>query len=528
MGAGYPSRSQQVAAWLGLLGAVLVAVGLVVRLAYRTLVTSSVVLLIVGLVLLLIALLVNFARLRGWLGSRSTRYGFAATLMILVVLGIAVMVEVLSTKHTKRFDVTKTARYTLAPQTQQVVRNLKQTVEVIAFYEEAQGGRLEMQNLLDRYAYLSEKFSFRFVDPDRSPREAEKFGIKSYGTVVLKAGKKEEKLVAPREQDLTNGLIKVLREKNKTAYLLKGHGEKSSDNSAQDGYSQIAATIRGSNYDLKDLVLLTAEKVPDDATTVIIAGPRRELHEKELERLTAFIAKGGNALFLLDPDTPPGYAKLLDKYGVVLGNDIVLDKLSRLFGVDEVVPTVSSYEKHPITDRFNVVTFFPLATSVRPKEKPGLGITVQTLAKTSPNSWGETDRAKLDQGEAVFDQGKDIAGPVSVAVVATVDVNQGQASPSPTAQPEPKQARLVVFGDSDFASNNAVKLQGNSDLFMNTLSWLAQDEDLIAIRPKDIEGSPVLLSGAEPQAIFWLSVVLLPVIVLGFGVYKQVQRKRRG
>jgi gliding motility-associatede transport system auxiliary component len=201
--------------------------------------------------------------------------------------------------------------------------------------------------------------------------------------------------------------------------------------------------------------------------------------------------------------------KFLAAYGVDLGDDLVIESnpIGRMFGIGPEVPIVQQYEPHPITrDMAGITTLFPLTRSVSSAKAPPRGVNVQPLVKTSPQSWGETDRAALNRGEVRADD-KDIKGP-SVAVVVTKD-----------------KARIVVYGTSNLASNQFLNLQGNRDLFLNTVSWLAEQEDQISIRPKETKSAPVFLTSQQGLLVFLLPVVVLPAVVLAGGVVAAVRRR---
>ncbi|MBW1677216.1 MAG: hypothetical protein JRJ79_11565 [Deltaproteobacteria bacterium] len=243
-------------------------------------------------------------------------------------------------------------------------------------------------------------------------------------------------------------------------------------------------------------------------------------------------------MILIDPETDTGLKGFLKSWGIEVGQDVIVDKLSRLFGADYLTPIVSQYAGyHPITENFNTASFFPLARSIRVAEDVPEYVQNTELAETGPSSWAETDLVMLKKGEASFDRQKDTMGPIPVAVVSTIKHEtkeaegeglgggEYEAEESDDKKDAPRPARIVVFGDSDFAGNAYVNLSGNRDLFMNALSWLAEEEDLIAIRPKKREGQPVVLSYTQGRVIFWASVVLLPGAVLIFGIV--VLRLRR-
>lgn len=487
---------------------------------------------IVGFVCLAAYVVGGFATIRDYFKKRSARHGVNAVILILLVLGILMFVEAISARHSARFDLTAGKRFTLSEQTLKILKNLEEPVRVIAFYQEGSPQAEEARDLLGQYAYNSRKFSFEFVDPDRFPGKARRYNISAYGTLALETEAREEKITGASEQELTNALLRVTRKREKVIYFMTGHDEKSTENYGKEGYSAVKKAIEDQNYDVRDLLLMRAEEVPADASVLVIAGSKKALFPEEISTLEHFIDQGGHLLILIDPETDTGLREFLKPYGIEVGQNVIVDKLSRLFGADYLTPIVSQYAGyHRITENFKTASFFPLARSISVTKDVPEHVQNRELAKTGPNSWAETDLEMLRKGEASFDNEKDTIGPVPVAVVSTlehgtVEARGGEARKgvddkargSDSKKDAPRPARVVVFGDSDFVGNAYVNLSGNRDLFMNALSWLAEEEDLIAIRPKKRESQPVVLSYTQGRVVFWTSVVLLPGAVIVIGI----------
>ncbi|MBI4592838.1 MAG: hypothetical protein HY728_01355, partial [Candidatus Rokubacteria bacterium] len=227
------------------------------------------------------------------------------------------------------------------------------------------------------------------------------------------------------------------------------------------------------------------------------------------------LGRGGKLLVMANPTilTPSqgdSLKRYLAKYGFELGDNLVIEvnPIGRLFGIGPEVPIVQQYESHPITrDMGNVSTLFPLARSVSAAKTLPAGVNVQALARTSADSWGETDRASLQQGQVKLDP-QDAKGPLGVAAVGTKD-----------------KARLVVYGTANIATNQYLNAQGNRDFFLNTVSWLAEQEDQISIRPKDTRQTPVFLTSQQAQLVFLVPVVILPGLVVLGGVVTAIRRR---
>ncbi|MFQ5848752.1 MAG: GldG family protein [Candidatus Methylomirabilales bacterium] len=479
-----------------------------------------------------------FSFVRRLFGHRGTRYGVNTAVALLLFLAIVVVVEAIAIRHNIRVDLTEGRRHTLSSQSIKLLRSLEKDVHAVAFYRTDEPGKAAAQDLLDQYAHFSAKFRSEFVDPDRHPALARRYGITAYGTVVLESGGKEEKVQGADEGKLTNAVVKLLREKRRILYFLAGHGEAELESADRQGLSQAKQALTEVDYEVKPLLLLREKAVPTDAAVLVIAGPQTDPLPTELQALDAYVKRGGKLLVLLDPFTAPKLSTFLKRYGILMGKDVIVDRLSRAFGGDYLLPVITQYEAHPITKDFTVASFLPFARTVDAAEAPLPGVTVQVLGRTSAGSWAETDKAALDRGEARYDEGKDRQGPVPVGAVATIEVTTDDRRPttavakseqSVTGHRSPvtgKKGRIVAYGTSAFIQNNYLNLSGNRDLFLNSVSWLAEEEELIAIRPRQAKFTPLVLTANQGWLAFWTAVILPPLAILGTWVTVFLRRRR--
>ena len=497
--------------WSGYVGLAVLAVAVLLPFARPAWATQRGWVLLAGLLLVGASLLGRVGDLRGAVGGRTLRYGVNTAAMIVLLLGVIGVVEALSYRHNWRWDLTENRRHSLAPQTVQLLKSLGTDVSATAFFRSDQPGKRTAEDLLKQYArFANGRFTWRIVDPDREPGLARRYGVESYGTVVLETKAKSEKVLDAEEEKLTNALVKVTREGKRVVYVVQGHGERELANSEKAGFSEAKAAMEKVNYEVKPLVLARTGKVPADAALAIVPGPRTDPFPPELEALDAYVRAGGKLLVMADPFQSEGLRAYLARYGVDLGQDLVVEEnpIGRLFGIGPEVPIVQEYEAHPITrDMGGVSTLFPLTRSLAAAKSPAKGVTVVALARTSPQSWGETDRAGLERGTARPDA-RDPKGPLAVAMVATLD-----------------KARIVVYGTSNLAANQFLNLQGNRDFFLNTVSWLAEEEEQIAIRPRTANPTPVFMNSQQAQVVFLLPVVILPAIALVAGVASVLRRR---
>jgi len=469
-----------------------------------------------GIVLVVLSSLPWLAGLREKLGARTMSYGLNAAVSIVLVLGVVGFVEALSARHSARLDLTENKRRSLSPQTVSVLRGLKDDVNVVGFFRSDQPGKRVAEDLFKQYAgFAGKKLTWKIVDPDSDPALARRYGIESYGTIVLETKARSEKVLDAEEEKLTNGLVKVTREGKRTVYVVQGHGEHEIGNTDRPGFSEAKGALEKSNYEVKPLVLARATTLPDDAAVVVIPGPRTDFFPPEIDALEGYLSKGGKVLAMVDPPFPAkmqdgAIKRFLARWGIDLGDNLVveLSPIGRLFGIGPEVPIIQQYEPHPITrDLAGITTLFPLTRTVTPVKTLPAGVNVQPLAKTSPESWGETDRQALEQGTAKPDP-QDPKGPLPVAAVVTKD-----------------KARIVVYGTSNLATNQFLNVQGNRDFFLNTVSWLAEEEDQITVRPKDTKQTPIFLSAQQGRVVALLPLVVLPGLVLAGGIVALVRRR---
>ncbi|MBI1728659.1 MAG: GldG family protein [Candidatus Rokubacteria bacterium] len=495
---------------------------------------------IAAAVLFVAAAALNWREGASLLGRRGMRHGASAALLVLMALGVAVLANAVSLRYNARWDLTENKRHSLSLQTVKLVRELAAPVEAIGFFRSDTPGKRTAEDLLKQYAQASGgKFTYRMEDPDRSPGLARRYGVESYGTLVMQSGDKSEKVLDADEDRLTNALVKVTRSGKPVIYVVKGHGERDLSSAERAGLSQAKEQMEKANYTVTELELVRQAKVPADAAVVIVPGPKTDLLPPELAALDAHLELGGRLLFMADPLQADGLVKYLARYGVALGNDLVVEPspIGQLFGVGPEVPIVTGYERHPITkDMANVMTGFPVTRSVAPaKEGPSKGIMATALAKTSRDSWGETDLVGLKRGQPARRDPADTPGPVSVLTAVTIVPGPGTETEPKTPKAESKtdgdgarkpEGRLVVLGTSTFASNQGLGFQGNRDLFLNIVSWLSGQEGEIAIRPKDTRQNPIFLTSAQSRTVLWFSIVILPGAVMACGIWLVVRRRR--
>jgi len=487
-----------------------------------------------GLVCILLYMIGQWRDVVAFYGGRQARYGTMSLVSILVGVGIFAALNYLATRQNKRWDLTENQTYSLSDQSVKVLKDLDAPVQFTVYDLDTNFDRFRER--LESYAYESKNVKVEYVDIDRQPARAKQAEVQTAGTIVINYKDRVQRISNTDEQDITNALIKLEHPQQKKVYFTQGHGERDSAGSDRLGYSTVTAALGKDNFTVDKLVLAQQKDVPADATVIVVAGPKTDFLTPEIDAIKRFIAKGGKLFVMLDPPDAngadvPNLRGLLKEWSIEFGNDVVVDAsgMGQLFGGDASVPVAASYPAHPITDNFRVMTAFPLARSVKASEGNTSGKTPQMLVETSAQSWAETDLKSLASGRVEFNgDAGDKQGPIALGAAVSAPASEAPAPPaggnaSPDA-PKP-ESRVVAFGDSDFAANNAIGIQGNQDLFLNTVNWLAQQENLIAIRPKEPQDRRLTLTATQQQNIMLLSIFIIPGVVLAAGAYTWWRRR---
>lgn len=503
-------------------------------------------LLIAGIVIILLWLLFLGTLTPEFWGRRSTQTGanaIIATLSILVILGL---INFLGVRYGQRIDLTENQILTLSPLSQKVVKNLQQSVKVWIFDPIPNS---EDRELLENYRRYGSKLEFEFVDPEQQPTLAEKFNVQELGEVYLEYGTDRQFLQRVNEQEplleakLTNGISRLTSDRYDKVYFLQGHGELSLEQ-VEGGLSQAVSILEERNFTALPLNLAQSSQVPEDASLVVVAGPKRALFEQEVKALSEYLSKNGSLLLMIDPDTNPGFDSLLTDWGVEIDSRLAIDdsRLRITSNLGPATPLVTNYGNHPITKDFaGGFSFYPLARPLDTKSIEGIEETA--LLITSEDTWAESNP---EEQPLEFNSEQDRPGPLMLGVALsrktqsssassnskTEALKTPEASPNPSdnkqpkASPKPKneqkekvdqnksESRLVVFGDSNFAINGLFEQQLNGDIFLNSISWLSkQDDQILSIRPKQQQNRRINLTPEQKLTLSW-SALLMPL--LGF------------
>ncbi len=465
---------------------------------------------------------------------RKVKYGINSVVITVIVLALVVIVYLVLMDNNKIFDLTKTKRFSLSDQTAMILEKLEGPVKGFAFYSKSMDST-SIRELFNEYRYNYKDFEFEIIDPDLNPGIVEDMGVEEYGEVLIRYGGKTEKVKSNNEEGITNALIKLVQTDVKKVYFVTGHGEHSIEDYSNMGYDKIKAAINAENFEVKEILLLREEKVPDDCAVLVLAGPTGDYEPHEVSLMESYIDEGGRVLVLLDPgDTGQDFNNItafLEQYGLTPGKDVIIDPLSRVLSGDFFMPVINSYTYNPITKDFRMATFLRLVRSIDTNDDAAENIFTRIIANTGEASWAETDLRGLLAGEKVkFDEGADRKGPVPVMAYSRITIQTEESmeeTENEEGEPEapPLEAYVLAMGDSDFIANAMYQTQGNKDLFLNTINFLADRGDLITVRPKQQESVYLTLTAKQGRVAFLITMILVPLFVIIVGLYFTIQRR---
>ena len=489
---------------------------------------------IAGLVCVLLYVLSQWREIARDFSGRQARYGTLAGASVLIVLAILAAINYLAERHNKRWDLTAASQYTLSDQTKKVLQGLTKPVKVTVFARTDDFERFRSR--LEEYQYQTKQLQVEYVDPEKRPSLAERLKENALGTIVLEYDGRVQRVTSDAEQDLTNGLIKVVQGQQPKVYFVTGHGERDIAGSDGGGYSGIAGALKSDNFVTEPLVLLQQD-IPADAAVVVVAGPKSDLLEPEIAKLKAYLAKGGKLMVLIDPpqkaDAPPmtNLIALLKDWSVEVGTNAVLDPMSQLRGTQADVPVAAQYPFHAITSTFRLLTAYPYVRSVKPIEGAPAGRTATSIVMSGRNSWAESDLKRLTtEGErrartSTRATSRDRFRSPSRSARRSKARPRRRRPTGQDANPNKPETRLVVVGDSDFAANSVAGIPGNQDMFLNMVNWLAQQENLISVRPRNPEDRRITMTAGQDRMIFWFTMAILPGLIFLAGIQTWWRRR---
>ena len=501
-------------ATLGIVGGLLAVVGLLLPAFVQEAEWMVTVLEVLALICLGTYLAAHFRSFKALSTRRSTRLGLTSLLGLILATAIVVIVNFLAARHAPQWDFSETQSFTLSRQTHQVLRRLPRDVTIKVFAHPGSPAYRTFRDLLRTYGDETSKVSVEFIDPDRQPDMARAYGITRIDTAVLESGGQKIYVTKASESELTNALLRAVRDTKTQLIFLTGHGERSLFDLQPPGFSRARELLVQQGYQVETTSLSMEHDLPENTKVLILASPRQPLPQAVKTRISRFVGTGGRMLVLVDPEETEVLDPFTAQWGISLGKGVVVDKRDRIGRGSPTALLVRTFTTHDITEGFTVPIFFPVSRYIdfQPQRAPDWDFV--SLAQTSNESWAETNLANT---LPELNPDEEVKGPFTIAAVLT--------SKTPSDAPA-GAAAIVVVGNSAFASNAYLNYPGNTDFFLKTMAWLADEEQLVSMPPKDPAFHPFVPNPSQEQALLFFQVLFLPGFTLFVG-YSVWRRRRR-
>lgn len=445
--------------------------------------------------------------------------------LLLLLIGAAAALAVVSTRYTYTADWTSSGRYTLSEASKALLKTLTGPVEITAYASEDVELRDGIKDLIELYTEAKPDIVFRFVNPDTVPDQLRELNVTAPGELIVSYAGRSEHVIDHSEEDLSNALQRLLRGKEQWVVFLKGHGERDPAANANHDYGRWGRQLENRGFKVQTLTLADTPTIPDNTAVLVIASPQVALLPGEVELIQAYLNRGGNLLWIADPGSLGGLDPLAEKLGVTFQAGTLVDPATRLFGIDQpTMVLVTSYGSQPPLQGFRYVTIFPNARAV--KDQGGRnGWQAAGLLTTGKQAWAETGKL---EGSIKLDEGQDLAGPLDIGITLTrarsaaadkkPDGKDEKADQAPTGS---AQQRIIVLGDGDFVSNKYLANSGNLDLGVKLMNWLATDDKLLDIPAHTSSDTALALSDTAGFLLWFLFTLFLPIAlgVTGLSVW---------
>lgn len=502
---------------------------------------------------------------------RSTQVSGNIIISTIAIFFIIILINFLALKYPLRLDLTETNIYSLSPQSQALVKNLTQPLNIYVFDFPPNNADIQ---LLKNYSRYNPLFSFEFVNPQVDIRLTQKFQVSRRGDVYIEYNDRQRivQSVSPQtrlsEVKISSTIAQIQRDIKPTIYILQGNGEPSIETPGENSLSQATQALRDRGYIINPLNLSTSPLIPPDADVLIISDSRKSLSQAEINPIKQYLERGGNLLLMYNYQTAVTLEEILAEWGITFHDSLVVDSsgAGEIFGYGPSIALVISYGEHPITSDFsNGITILPQARPIIIEEKEKIKAT--PLLISNSQSWGETD---LESETLEFNEKTDLPAPLNLAValikkntskgetniseISPLENNnqeikeeleekteskEGDLPPPPTMgnpnpqentstnTPSPKDSKIVAIGNVNFATDGWFRQQLNGDFFLNSLAWLAgENQETLSIAPKEFINRRLNITPIQGKIITWFSIVILPSLGFLYVIFRLWQRNK--
>jgi len=434
-------------------------------------------------------------------------------LFVLLLLLLVGLLGYLGREYNVQWDISQNGRNTLSQASAEILQKMDGPVTVTVYVTDQDARLGDIRNLISEFLRLYQRikpdFTFTFIDPTEHPKVTQEAGIKVNGEMVVTFNGRSEHLTIVNEQVFTNLLIRLVRSGEKLVMGLSGHGERRLDGRANHDLGEFGKQLSMKGFKTDSLNLAIAQDIPTNASVLIIASPQVDLLKGEVDKILAYVARGGNLLWLIDQESLRGLQPLAEKLSITLTPGVVVDPQSQQLKAPITFALGANYGQHPVTRNFNNITIFPFARQISLNESKEWNSV--SLVEVAQNGWVETGKLESD---VTFDEMYDVAGPISIAAALRRTLQD-------------REQHVVVIGNGHFLANSYLGNGSNLDFGINLINWLVEDENLITIQPRATLDSNLTMSKSALTVIVSVFLIILPLFFLVCGITVWWQRSRR-
>ena len=486
---------------VAIIGLILGIGALVVGSLYPTKTVVIVVLALAGTVLLSVFFITHFEALKAYSRKRSSHLRLNTVLMVVFFVFITVLLNLTIRQYYFRYDMTSIGKFSLSSQGETVAKRIESDVRIDYFGIDGNSDFIRAEELLEAFRYLNKHVIYELHDLDRSPLLARKYNISNYGTFVADSGRKILKAEGIGEQMLTNLLIRVTRKSTQKIRFLEGHGEKRINDNGRSGYSSVAEKLRAIGHDVASLNLLSEGEIPQDTDLLVIPSPQSELSSDEYIMIEEYRSKSGKLLVLID--SPKQMKNYLLSLGLKTSEYPVYDPVN-VAGTDPSTPLVNRYFRNPVIGDFSLTTVFPGVYEVRNNPKVNMeGLSYEFLVRSSRDAWYEMN------GDGIMQKDEEYGNMVLAIMIAHAE----------------ELMKIIVFGDSDFASNAYLNVGGNTDLFLVVTNWLLGEGGLAQVSAPQSEFIPMFVPVEQARLLKIIITIGIPLVIIIAGTVVWYRRR---
>ena len=432
---------------------------------------------------------------------------------VILLLLLVILLGYLAAQTRLQWDVSQNGRNSLSEASVEILQKLQGPVQVTAYATEQHAQLGDIRKIIADFVALYQRvkpdLSLAFIDPVAQPILTQEADVQVNGEIVIKFNQRVEHLTAINEQAFSNALMRLARAEDKLIVALSGHGERRLDGSANYDLGEFGRHLRTNGFNSQPLNLAIEQDIPMNASMLMIASPQTDLLPGEVDKLLNYVDQGGNLLWLVDQESLRGLLPLTEKLRLTLTPGVVVDPQAEQLKAPVTFALGAIYGQHVITDNFDYITVFPFARQITIDENEEWSSVL--LVEAAQQGWVETG----DLNDAInFDQADDVAGPISIAVALTRNIQD-------------REQRIVVVGSGHFLANTYLGNGSNLDFGINLINWLTGDEELIVIQPRATLDSNLILSESDLTLIAVVFLVLLPLLFLVCGTVIWWRRRRK-